>query len=393
MSAKTVRRCFVLLFAALLLTGCSRFFEGSYTSITRHEEGSMLVHSDEPYFEVRTYVGMKNALQALINAGAETGSIHAVEYEGSVQDDIARVCLEATKDYPLGAYAVEFIGQSVSQILGYYEISIHISYRLTPEEIKRIGSVSSLSDLYAVTGAAILRGQEHLAVQVSTLSATEDALLKYVKNYYRSHPELLSAEPEVEVTFFPSEDNVIKIVDMEFLYQRTGVEEAAALDELIHSARELLPEADLSPEEAAMLCCRSLSQNVTAPGRGNTAYDAIVLGSAGSEGCAMAYQLLCNLADIECQVVEGRRSGSVYYWNMIHLEDSWYHVDSFACIGEAVTIGYLRTDSDLLAQYWWDVDKYPVCDGSMSIMQVIEKYLQHQQNVVELGQGETEGIA
>ena len=150
MSAKSLFRCLALLLSVLLFAGCSRFFEGSYTSITKHEEGSVLIHSDEPYFEVRTYVGMKNAVQALINAASETGSIHAVEYDGSVQDDIARVCLEATKEYPLGAYAVEFIGQSVSQILGYYEIALRISYRLTPDEIKSIGSVSSLSDLYSV---------------------------------------------------------------------------------------------------------------------------------------------------------------------------------------------------------------------------------------------------
>ena len=106
------------------------------------EPGALVGDTEEPYYEVRTYVGMKNAVQSLISARAETGTIRVKDYSSSVQDDIARVCLDATRDYPMGAYAVEYISHSISRILGYDEVNLRISYRLTAEEMSAVRSAS-----------------------------------------------------------------------------------------------------------------------------------------------------------------------------------------------------------------------------------------------------------
>ena len=133
----------VLLIAALLslllISGCSSFYDGEYSYVTSHEEpGALVGDTEEQYYEVRTYVGLKNAVQSLISSGEESGIIRVKDYPSSVQDDIARVCLDATKDYPMGAYAVEYISHSASRILGYDEVKLRISYRLTQEEMSSV---------------------------------------------------------------------------------------------------------------------------------------------------------------------------------------------------------------------------------------------------------------
>ncbi len=56
----------LILPAALLLSACSRFYDGEYSYITKHEEpGTLVGDTEEQYYEVRTYVGMKNAVQSL----------------------------------------------------------------------------------------------------------------------------------------------------------------------------------------------------------------------------------------------------------------------------------------------------------------------------------------
>ncbi len=365
---------------ALLLGGCSRFYEGEYSYVTRHEEPGTLVGDDEPYYEVRTYVGMKNAVQSLISSAAETGIIRVKDYSSSVQDDIARVCLDATRDFPMGAYAVEYISHSVSRILGYDEVSLRISYRLTQEDMSAVRSATTLADVYAMVENSVLNGQEHITIQTSSLSVKEQTLLNYLHNLYRSHPELLSSEPKAVITFYPSEESVGKIVDFTFSYREKHEIAQSRLEELGPVAEELTASMEgLTTQEQALYCCRTVAQCIVNTGRGSTAYDALILGNADSEGCAMAYQYLCNRCGIDCRVVEGRLDGSIHYWNIITIEGDCYHVDCSVCLGDAIVEGFLLSDSQVIPRYWWDVDKYPACSGTLTLQRVIELIMARQQ--------------
>ncbi len=375
-------RFFCFLAAVLLLafsTGCSSFYDGEYSYVTRHEEPGTLVDDPEPYYEVRTYVGMKNAVQSLISARAETGIIRVKDYSSSVEDDVARVCLDATRDYPLGAYAVEYISHSVSRILGYDEVKLRISYRLSQEEMNAVRSAITLTDVYAFIENSVKNGIKHITIQTSSLSVKEQILLTYLHNLYRAHPELLTSEPRAAITFYPSEDSITKIVDFEFSYRE---DHEAALEHLA----ELMPVADalaaslqgLTMDEQALYCCTTVASSVQNTARGGTAYDTLILGNADSEGCAMAYQYLCNRCGIDCRVVEGRMDGSVHYWNIILLDGDHYHVDCSACIGNPVSSGFLFNDSQMVQKYWWDVDKYPACSGELTIQRVMDVILARQ---------------
>ncbi len=312
----------------------------------------------------------------MISSAMETGTIRVTDYSGSVEDDISRACLDATRDYPLGAYAVDYISHTVNRILGYQEIGLRIRYRMMPEEIAAVRQAITPADLYTMLENSVLIGKTHIAVQISSLAVTAGSVTGCIDNDYRKHPELLSSRPGMEVAFFPEESAVTKILDISFSYldsRETAAERLSTLDRLAEDCAE---RCEGFPEEiAALLCCQTVAQAVQSAGAGNTAYDALVLGASSSEGCAMAFQLLCNRCGLECQVIEGRAEGLVRCWNLIRLEDAYYHVDCLACSGGSVSDGFLLADADMVLRYWWDVDKYPSCSGSLTASQVVDAYV------------------
>lgn len=379
----TVRARLIVLLSALLLIltvcGCGRYYEGEYTYITKHEETTELVASDTPYYVVHTYLGMNNALKSLISAAAETGTVRAVDYTGSVEDDVARVCQSVTREYPLGAFAVEYISTSVNRILSYDEVKFRITYRRTPEEIGGVRIAMNLGDMYTMMENAVRTGRNSLTVQISSLNVSERTLSAFMEEHYRRHPELLCSYPRLSMEFYPAEEAVSKIVRINFNYQEIQEESVARLIALTEKAEAVTSGfRELPQEEAALRCCIAVAESIHSISGRNTAFDALIDGTSGSEGCAMAYQLLCNTCGIDCQVVEGRAGGATRFWNIIKLDREYYHVDCFACIGAALKDGFLLNDNNLRLRYWWDVDKYPPCSGTKSGEEVVETYLQQE---------------
>jgi len=357
----------VLLFA-LLFSGCGKLAEGSYSVVTDHTDSQMISTADGTRYEVHTYSGLLTAVQTMVAAGMESGVIRAVDYSGSAQDDISRVCQDVTREYPLACYAVDYISHTTSRILGYYEITVHISYKLTQEEMSEIRAEPILANMYQLMEAYMVSGKPHLAVQIATLAVTERTLISYVDSFYRQHPELLYEQPSLSVAFYPEEDSVSKIITFDFSYRTAENERHQRLNVMNTYAAELLEGmGELSAVDKAQYCCRLIADRVKSSKRDSNAYDTLILGQADSEGCAMAFQLLCNLCGVTCQVVSGKLTGSAHYWNIIRIGRDYYHVDAMTCAEQGDLSRFLMSDAEMIGTYWWDVDKYPACDGKLSM--------------------------
>ncbi len=59
-----------------------------------------------------------------------------------------------------------------------------------------------------------------------------------------------------------------------------------------------------------------------------TAYGALVSGSAVCEGYSRAMQLLLSNLGMECRLICGVAQGSSHMWNLVKLEEDWYHLDA-----------------------------------------------------------------
>ncbi|MBE6847094.1 MAG: hypothetical protein E7503_03040 [Ruminococcus sp.] len=103
----------------------------------------------------------------------------------------------------------------------------------------------------------------------------------------------------------------------------------------------------------------------------HSAYGALINGNAVCEGYAEAYQLLMDIAGIECLYVEGDASER-HGWNMIRLEDGYYHVD--ATWDDPVAEGgaqhllhdyFLVDDEKIGVTHTWNVNTYPAARGGL----------------------------
>lgn len=59
-----------------------------------------------------------------------------------------------------------------------------------------------------------------------------------------------------------------------------------------------------------------------------SAYGSIVKGEAVCEGYAKSMQLLLNLSGIECTTIRGDSDGVGHMWNIVKIDNEWYHLDS-----------------------------------------------------------------
>ena len=118
---------------ALLLTGCSSLLESPYAVVEPHTERPATAE-DSSAVQAGTYSELVNTVLFFVSQGTEKGLIQLTDdYDGDVEEDLNRACLEVAKDDPLGAYAVDFIKNDCTKVLTTYEATITISYRRTRE--------------------------------------------------------------------------------------------------------------------------------------------------------------------------------------------------------------------------------------------------------------------
>ena len=72
-------------------------------------------------------------------------------------------------------------------------------------------------------------------------------------------------------------------------------------------------------------------------------------------------------------MVSGRLDRAEHYWNIITVDGASYHVDVSAAAELGLAGTFLISDSDMWGHYWWDNEKYPQCEGSLSYSALIEE--------------------
>lgn len=103
-----------------------------------------------------------------------------------------------------------------------------------------------------------------------------------------------------------------------------------------------------------------------------TAYGALINGQAVCDGYASAAQILFNLCGIENIKISGTSKGNGHAWNLIKLDNDYYHIDT--TWDDPVSydgFNYLRydyynlTDDEISADHTWDRNMYPKAMGTV----------------------------
>ena len=167
---------------------------------------------------------------------------------------------------------------------------------------------------------------------------------KYLNNASIAYRALMSDHPEMfwlSKDFVVSRDRKSDAVYMtlshtfdnyhcDYIFSADEIEEQKnLLEATVKSIADKT--ADLSDFEKELFFHDWLCENVTYNEQGDetifTAYGALINKSAVCEGYSRAMQLLCKAVKIPCVVIYGSSRNSGHMWNMVCLENKWYHLD------------------------------------------------------------------
>lgn len=323
------RRCLALALAGCLaLSGCSSMLERSYGSVTPHVDKPVTAE-DSSAVRVKNYQELVSAVLYLVSQAQEEGVIQLYDYTGDPENDLAAACLEVAAEDPLGAYAVDYIKHEYTRVVSYYQATVSIHYRRTPEQIRSLVKVTGSRAIRAELQEALAAFAPEVVLRVAYFSQDEETIDRLIREAYYDTPQTAFGLPEAEISLYPDSGSQ-RVVEILLTYP----EETALLREkaeiLAGRVEELFPGTlagtDLDREAIARMQVSTLWDRSSCgasydPEGGSTAYDAIVEGVADSEGMALAYALLCGKQGVTCEVVEGTWKGQPRFWNAVFLGD------------------------------------------------------------------------
>ena len=346
----------LLLVFCLCLTGCAAILERDYVVVSPYQPVSSQPGTSSA-LRVENYQELVNAILYLVTMGEEQGVLNLYNYTQDVESDLTRACLEVIQEDPLGAYSVDYISHNFSTIVSYYEVNLQITYRRSREQVSAITAVTGSGAIRRVISRALTTFSSESVLRISYFTENEDYIRSLVEQAYYDSPSTALGMPETEISIYPK-TGVQRIVEIVLTYPDSSETLRRKAQQLADLALELTAGEEIT---AQSLYDRVTDGLVLSPNSGKSStYDALIGKESDSEGAALAYQLLCDQAGIECYLVQGTLNGQDHFWNIISAENGLYrHMDLSAGLAGL-------TDEELTTHgtYLWNTREYPACTAS-----------------------------
>jgi len=303
--------------------------ERSYEISQAHEEKPDTAENSSAV-RVKDYRELVAAVLYLVSQGMEEGVIQLWDYAGDVEQDLSRACLEVAAEDPLGAYAVDYIKHEYTRVVSYYQATLSIRYRRTPEQVKSMVDITGAAAIRRQLQSALSQFQEEVVLRVSYFSGDVHSIESLLRQAYYDTPAAALGYPEAEVAFYP-ETGSRRVVEILLTYPEEGSVLKDKAAELSLLAEELTRElrgtqAEAVPHVAAQLLSERVVYDPAGPG---DPYSALTGGRGDSEAMALAYALLfrrlsAGQASTACQVAQGtwqngQGGEEARFWNVVTL--------------------------------------------------------------------------
>lgn len=311
---------------SLFLCGCESMLETSFEAVAAHED--KLITADDSSIRVKNYQQLVSGVLYLVSQGREEGVIQLVDYTGDVETALTNACLEVANQDPLGAYAVDYIKHEYTRVVSYYQADISIRYRRSLEQIRSVVNVTGTSAIRAELQEALTAYQPEVVLRVAYFAEDSNSIAQLIYQAYYDTPEAALGMPQTQIALYPDSGNQ-RIVEILLSYPESP-------ETMTHKRKELLECADslalelrnLPISEAAAQAAEQLSQGcICDPNGDNSAYDALLKGSANSAGMALAYALIGQRANFPVEIVEGLKNGVPWFWNRVLIDGTPFFVD------------------------------------------------------------------
>lgn len=359
----------LVLSLCLILAGCSSMLDRRFDPPVQTHNQFPAADAGSSALRAENYTELVNAVFYLVSQGEKQGVIKLYNYTQDVASDLASACLEVAREDPLGTYAVDYIKHDYTRVLNYYEATITVGYRRTPEQIASIVPVTGSSAIRSEVQNALTRFSAEVVLRVSYFTEDADYIGSLIRQAYYDTPAAAFGMPDYKVSLYP-DAGTQRIVEITLTYPGEPAVLRQKSAQLTQQAQDLLSPLLGTPAGDTRLAgilaaLRSRSNQLFAAAGGaalsSSPYAALVSGAADSEGRALALALLCGTAGVECTVVSGTLNGQPHFWDIVTTSAGARHADPSASEGL-----FFGDQAMKAAGYVWDASLYPVCGNTAS---------------------------
>lgn len=348
----------------LLLTGCMSWMDGAAYSVEPHQEGPKKPEQSFP--AVSTYAELLRVMETLVEQGAQTGLLSVERYSGNLlESGLKRAISYIMRSHPIGAYAVTDITYEVGSVGGRKALALTLSYSRSPEEIQAVRPAANMNEAAKLLYEALEDCETSLVLRIEQFRDVDFTQL--IEDYAMESPATVMEIPTLTVTCFP-ETGVRRVVDLRLNYQ-TNRENLRNMQRYV---QPIFTSASLyvsSEEEAAELRYERLYSFLLERNEYKLetsltpTYSLLRHGVGDSKAFAVVYSAMCRRSGLDCMVVSGTRQGESRFWNIVNIDDVWYHVDllapgTFRCFSDEEMVGYV-----------WDYSAYPECGAEEALQE------------------------
>lgn len=357
----------LLCLCALGMSACGRH-NNEYIVIESYEPPKQEQSSQDGKILVKNYAALKKALLDMAYSGVREGAIvFDSAYVGDTTEDMASACWAVRTQDALCAYCVENIAYEINKIVTINEANVYLSYSDVTVSPENIQLMSFATGAERALKKQMLEYSKRVVLLVEHSDYSAEDMRAVITGIYRENPTIVPTEPVVSVNMY-SGSGYQRLYEISLNYGLTADElnersaQLAAIDAFAELDTDQLSDIQLAYSAFEYLMNNCL---VSENGADNTAYSALVKGSANSEGIAFAYVELCRQLGVDCRIVYGQHDWNEHCWNIVKLDGSYYHVDVSSAIGSGPEQNFLRNDENFWGLYRWDLASYPKCSGEL----------------------------
>jgi hypothetical protein len=385
------RLCAVCL-AILLLTqtGCQRLLHRTVYTQSPHLE--LPVSNDIEGVLVSSYAQMLNVVSSWVRAGQSDGLLRVTSgYSGILQEDVANVCEELMYNEAYSRFVEPYLVTSSDVKASGTTVLFNIKYMRERDqvEIDSLQVASGQAALERLLQRCLLEYQPYLAVEVPFFDETVFDFKTFLEDSYLEHPEQALGLPDAALVLYRGLKGSQCILEFRFTYP-TSMDNMLSTEQRVSQGLTAI-RAKVKPGETHMETIRSIHDTLAETidydfdtqaqdsmfglyrtGRSYTMVGAMIDNKSVAEGYALAVKALCDLNQIPCRVVMGDLVSEQRAWNLVNIDQKWYHMDVAAddALGYSVDV-FLHSDEEMLqGLYTWDQMKYPDAEWPMPILEI-----------------------
>lgn len=344
---------------SLLLGGCG-WLDGSYVSVTPHQEQTASVRTEN--LTVSNYEELLKTMEDVVSKGTESCVINVVNYDqDNLEINVSNAVQRIRRIFPVGAYAVEQIDYEIGSNAGKTAIALEITYRHGHNEIRNIQKAKDSTAARKFVGQTLESYDTMLVMEL--MEYEELDYTQMVQEYAMLHPQNVMEIPQI--TWETYGIGASRVVELTFFYQtsRDALRTMQTqVQPVFDSAKLYVSGEGAQAQKYAQLYVflverydYKLETSIT------PAYSLLRHGVGDSRAFATVYAAMCRDAGLECMVVTGTRDGEPWVWNIICEDGFYWHVDLLRC-NEAGQF-QKQLDGDMEG-YVWDYSAYPLCDNA-----------------------------